>query len=522
MATFKIHPPTGGIVRKTGLQTQPPYTCVHSTNFWPLDVRDGVELTSTRPAQSSLTFPDYPINMLQQLNLPSPTAFAAANGILYKRDSTGTYNAISSSVGVSTGRAVYAAPYFKQMIIANNGVPLWYDDDAGTLVELTATAGFIPENFRLIMNFQGTVWGGGSPTDDLGPHVFYTHRFNEVQDWNFSDDDELAAYISTGEDRGIITSPLSAMVAITGDQAVLACEEEIWVMSGHPRRGGRFDRASNQTGVLGQNAWANTPKGFFFLSHDGLMFMARNDYANLTVTPVSKQKIPDALLNVDYDARDPRVCMSYSSRWNAIYLTVRDTVNPQAWMYYLETGGFYEMQIDEPPLVMFPFESLVTDDTCGVMFGGQALKQFDRTASETITASQVIGPVRISRDATEATIVRQVSVVFGRGTTDDDAEVSIFTGPTGATAIARAEANQDGPYCFRSTVGEIRDNSRNLWVNLRGSYIALRLDQDEATDKVVFEDLVGVVERGGINIDEGLVPPVVTPPTVVNLQIDDN
>jgi hypothetical protein len=274
-----------------GKQSQPPYTCVASRNFWPVDTRTGENLTATRPPQETISgAPTGPINLFQQINVPSPTAFLAANGILYKRDnSDGSWDAITSTVGVSTGRAVFAAPYFRQLLIANNGTPLWYDNDLGTLVALTATAGFVPTDCRLTATFQGSVWLGGSPTDDLGPHVFAAHRFGEIQDWDFAADDELAAYISTGEDRGLITEPLSNMTAITSDQMVLGCEEQIWLMSGHPRRGGRFDRLSNQTGVLGQNAIASTPKGFFFLSHDGLMFVARNDYSNLVVTP-GKQK----------------------------------------------------------------------------------------------------------------------------------------------------------------------------------------------------------------------------------------
>lgn len=522
MPSFAIHPPTGGIVRTTGKQSQPPYTAYSSRNLWPLDVKNGELLTATRPPQTSITAGDYPVNMFMQLNTPAPTEFHAANGVLYKRIS-GVYTAVTSSVGVSTGRAVYAAPYFRQMVIANNGVPLWYDDDNAVtpLVELTATAGFVPENCRLCCNFQGSVWLGGSPTDELGPHVFTTHRFGEIQDWDFGADDELAAYVSTGEDRGLITEPLSAMVSITADQMVLGCEEEIWIASGHPRRGGRFDRASNQTGILGQNAWANTPKGFFFLSHDGLMFMARNDYANLTVTPVSKQKIPNSLLNIDYDLLNPTVCMSYSSRWNAIYLTVRDSVNPQSWMYYLETGGFTEQPIAQTPIVMYPFESLVTDDKCGVLFGGQTLKQFDRTASESITSSQIIGPVKIASSAMEADIIRQMSVLFGAGTTDDAAVVEVYVGPTGSAAIARAES-QSSIYSFKTTVATIRANNRNIWCNLRGRFVAMRLAQSASTNRIVFEDATGVTERGGVNIDNGLVGPVITLPAVTDLQIDDN
>lgn len=526
--TFYIHPPLAGISRQTGKQRQAPYTCVESKNFWPVDVASGANLTATRSPQRQLAFPSYPCNMLAQLNLPSPNAFAAANGVLYKRNNTtGVYAAISSSYGITSGRAVFASPFFKQLLIANNGAPLHYDNDIeiavpGTgLQPLVATAGFVPTDCRLTMNFQSRVWLGGSPTDELGPHVFAACRADDIFDWDFGAADVEAAYISTGDNRGLITEPLTAMVAITTDQAIIGCEEEVWSLSGDPRDGGRFDRASNQTGILGQNAFAITPRGFYFLAHDGFMLLARNDYGNLAVTPVSKDKIPSSLLNIAYDPLNPTVCMAYSSRNNAVYLTVRNADNPQSWAYFLDSGGFYEQPIQENPFVMFPFESLVTEDACGVMFGGSYLGQFDRTATEAITSSQIIGPVQISSNSMEANIITQGSMILASGTNDDDATVELYTGPTGEVAVNRAKTRTD-QYSYKDTVGSIRKNNRNILPTLRGASVTMRIDQTASTRRVVFEDFVGKLVQGGTNMDDGQTAPVVTPPNVPNLLIDIN
>jgi hypothetical protein len=226
-------------------------------------------------------------------------------------------------------------------------------------------------------------------------------------------------------------------------------------------------------------------------------------------------------LDISFDILNPTVCLSYSSRWNAVYITVRDTVKPQSWLYYLDTGGFYEQPIDEYPLVMFPFESLVDSDACGVLFGGQSLKRFNRTATETITSSQIIGPVRISTDGLDVNVIRNVFMPFAPGATDDAAVVKLYTGPTGAVAVARAEAD-DIVYRANTTVAELRANTGNWWVNLRGCYVALKIEQTESTNRVVFEGLVGKTEPGGTNVDAGLVPPVITAPTALPLEVDDN
>lgn len=517
--TFYIHPPLGGVANYTGRQKQPPYTCVECSNFWPIDVRTGAALIATRPPQADITSPQYPVNMLTQLNLPAPTAFHAANGVLYKRTVANTYSAISSSVGISTGRAVFAAPFFKQLFIANNGTPLHYDNDTGLLVELVATAGFVPTDCRLTMNFQSCVWAGGSPTDTIGPHVFAACHQDDIHDWDYSADDVSAAYISTGENRGLITEPLSCMFAMTEDQAVIACEEEIWTLSGHPRQGGRFARASNQSGILGQNACAMTPKGLFFLAHDGLMLLGRNDYGNVAVTPVSDEKIPSELKEISYSITDPTVCMAYSSRWNAVYITVRSATVPQSWAYFLKTGAFVEQPLDEYPYVMFPFESLVTQKRCGVWFGGESsLRQFDNDGTEAITSNIIIGPVQISPNSMDASINTQGAVILGAGTTDDDAIVKFHTGPTGECAVDRALTGTN-QYSESFTVEEIRNNNRNVYPQLRGANEVMTISQTASTGRVVFEDYVGSLIKGGTNLDNGQVAPLITVPDIV-IEVD--
>lgn len=523
-STFYIHPPLGGIANYTGRQKQPPYTCVRSRNFWPIDCRTGAALTATRSPMGDITAVQYPINMMEQLNLPSPTAFHAANGVLYRRTGEGAYSAVSSAVGVSTGRAVFAAPFFERLVIANDTTPLLYDWNAGseTLVELVPTAGFLLSGARLAMSFQAAIWLGGSPIDSLGPHVFTACRQNNVFDWDYGvgdADDTAAAYISTGDNLGLITEPLSCMFAMTQDQAVLACEEEIWTLSGHPRQGGRFSLASNRTGILGQNACAMTPRGLFFLSHDGLMLLSQNDYGNTVVTPISKTKIPSELLEVSFSLTDSTVCLAYSSRWNAIWITVRDAAVPQSWAYFLDTGAFVEQPLNEYPYVMFPFESLTTKKRCGVWFGSQShLRQFDTDGIEAITSEIIIGPVQISASPMDASINTQGSLILGSGTNDDAAIVSFHTGPTGECAVNRA-LTDTAQYQSQYTIGQIRNNNRAIYPQLRGANMAMTIAQTASTSRVVFEDYIGQLVRGGNNIDNGEVAPLVTVPDIT-IEVD--
>lgn len=511
MARVVIHPPLAGISRATGFQTQPPYTCVESKNLWPIDVHDGRLLTATRPPLATITAPSSaPVNMIAQLNLPVPTLYAASNGKFYQRSNTdGTWTQTSSSYGVTTGRPVFAAPFFRQLVIANTGTPLHFDDDTNVLQPLVATSGFVPDDCRLAMNFQGSIWLGGSPTDELGPHVFACCRYDNLFDWDYSADDVNAAYISTGEDKGLINEPLTSMFAFSNDQAIFGCEESVWVLTGHPRRDGRYDRVSAMTGVLGQNAYAITPKGVFFLSHDGLMLITRNDYNNFSIAPISKSRMPNELLDLPFDALQPTVAMSYCSRWNCIYITVRGE-KQQAWAYFLETGAFTAMDLPMYPLVMYPFEQLVSDDTSGVVMGGTTLRRFDRTGSETIVeATQVIGPVQMSESPLTTNMITKMTALFSGGTTDDNAYVEVYTGGTANIALNRA-LSRTGGYSYKTTVGSLRKNNRNMYPMLNGHAVALRIGQSNTANRIVFEDVIGDVIGFGPNNDLGAVAPVVT------------
>src|SRR3989304_4506457 len=111
---LQINPPLAGIQRSSGFQEVPPFSAYDLVNVWPVDVLDGHAAVATRPPLQAFESPGLNVNMLAQLNLPSPTIFAAREGKLYKFNGA-TWNLISSTYGVSANRAVSWAPFIKKL-----------------------------------------------------------------------------------------------------------------------------------------------------------------------------------------------------------------------------------------------------------------------------------------------------------------------------------------------------------------------------------------------------------------------
>lgn len=516
---LKIEAPLAGIRRDTSYQTQPPYSCIDILNFWPVDARDGRDVLATRPPLAPIATPDTPINLLSQLNLPAATLFHAANGKLYKLTDPDneTWSLISSTVGITAGRPVDAAPFFKRLLIANTGDALVYNDATGQLTTLASivVTGAVPVNSRLAMTFAGAPWLGGPPD---APHTFACGRTGDITDWDSSQADDGGAFQSTGSSLGLITEPLTAMFAFAEDRAIIGCEEQTWVLTGHPRRGGQMQLVSNSTGVLGQWAWTGTPTGqVFFMSRDGLMQLDRTDFGTVVLSQVSKKKIPDELLGLPIDVFNPTVCVGYDSRWNGLIITVRGT-RQQAWRYDLKNGGFTRMEFAAYPTVMKEFQPLVSPDTSGLMMGGDQLLRFDRTALETINTLAMVGPVEMSPTVNRSARIDEATILLGGGTNDPDAKVRFHTGPNGHVAALRAQSNS-GSFKHEVTTGTLTANSRRCFPQLKGVGVVLTIEQTATNKRVVLDGAEFILSDGGRTNDVGLVPPVVdVPSTDINIQ----
>lgn len=511
MGILRVEPPVGGIVRSASPQKQPPFTCFDSMNMFPFDSLDGHSAIATRPPLAAITPPGTPVNLLARLNLPTPFLFAAANGKFYKRATAGSWSQISSSYGVTAGRYVESVPYIKRLFILNNGVPIVYNDTDSTLVPWVATVGTVPTNARVGAVYEGTVWLALD-------NVISGSRTGDPFDWDFSAADTGGAVSGTGNAFGLMTEPITALIPLQ-DRMIIACESAMFLMTGHPRRGGRISLISDNVGILGPRAWCRSSQGrdaVFFISKMGLHATQVDALrADIFATPISKKNIPEELINLPFDATDPTVSVAFDLRWDGVVITVRGD-REQAWWYHVSNGGFSRFTCAEYPMGLFGYDGLMSEDASNVLFAGSGyggLASFDRTGSEQLPEAFIIaGPVNISESTQTASMINRADFVLGGRTTDLDAVFSFHTGRNAQVAATRAQTEQPVRR-FAVTADTLLKNRSVCYPQLTGSALALRIEQPvNTTERIVF-DGVDLDLRGGYkNTDSGDVPPILSTP----------
>lgn len=376
MPEIIIQAPLGGIDKRFGYQNQPPFTTFSSNNYWPFDVDSGRLVTATRPSQEPFIAPGTTVEGLIELNgqvtgKPVQSMVAVSSGSIYWYDGT-TWQLATGAQATSadTGRAVYGRSYLQQTFIMKaNAAPILFDYELATATTATAVAGNFPQDCRFAEVWQGSLWIAGQLDK---PHVLYGSRTGNPLDWDFGapSSDEGGAFFFADQNEGLIRGPITAIVGHTSDSMIISSFDGLTQMRGHPRRGGIVEQASNDLVILGQGAFARTSDDeIYMMTQKGLAILAPDPNARPIL--VSRNKIPDSLIGLEYTYTDPVIAMSYSSRWDCVYISVRGN-DQQCWMYDRAAGGFHQMTLDNYPFCMLEFEPEITADKCGVLFGSSS------------------------------------------------------------------------------------------------------------------------------------------------------
>lgn len=524
--TLTVRPPLGGVVRKLGFQDQGPFTTTLSKNFWSIDVASGRLVSATRPPLDIVSSPGVGVNMLTRLNgdnitTPQQVLVSAQDGDVYWAGSDLVWNLVTSSETVETIRPVFATPHLTRVIIATDGPPLVLTLPIGaavaTLLPIEAGPATIPTNNPIVVSWLGAIWVIGDPAT---PHILRSSRvgaqLSDISDWDTSETDLGASFATTGENEGLIASPGTALVPFYDDTMLVAGEDELWIVLGHPRQGGDIEKLPSRVGILGQGAWTEVPGNrVFFMSKAGLMEI-RGGQA--VPTPVSAEKIPDDLVGLTLDVENPTINVEYDLRWDSVIITDRGT-NPQAWAYHLPTGSFMQMEFSALPTVLFGFDPLVSDDASGLLWGGigyGGLARFDRTGTENFTFEQRIGPVKISPTPFSRSVVRSARFLFGRETASTSA-IQIFTGISVEDVDQRVTDN-DTARRYEISIRDLLRNNGVCYPQLGGHACVINLSGTtgvgDPADRLIIEEVPLVLTDGGLERGRPL-PTADTPLTVL-------
>lgn len=504
MAVVKVNPPLAGITRKLGYQAQAPFSSYSSLNFLPFDAVSGRSMAATRPARTALgeALDGKEVNMLCRVNgdkdtTPQESMVAAAEGVVYRWNGADWVAITGDNLPtVDEDRPVYAAPFLKKVFIfQEDTAPLVFDYSARTLTTASANSGTFPTNCRFGVTWKNCLWLGGDPAN---PHVFQCSANGDPFDWDFSDLSDGGAYISTTEDSGLIGQPLTAFIPLTADSMAICGAETIFILRRHPRRGGSLECASTNIGVLNHGAWSYDGAGnVYFLSRMGLCMLDRNG----NVSRISKEKIPDELLNIESEYTNPTVSMAFDSRWNGIVICVRGSDN-QAWWFDLELGGFHRMTFSHYPYVMMRFDPIEAEGQSAVVFGGAGYggtSRFDTTGSEDFLFYLLAGPVKIANSLREKSMVSFAQHVFSGNTTRTaDCGVRIWAGATPEDVVARYLAD-DQTGCYAVDVATSLRNGGRCYPRLVGNSVLIELSGSGAGNRMVYDGSELHVASAGTN-----------------------
>lgn len=474
MPTLVIEPPLAGINRALGFQKLPPFTAIDIMNMWPFNAADGRRVLATRPPLTAYTSPDDNVNLFSFVTAGGEGKLeqglvAAAEGTLYYWDGEDWVPATGAEAdNITTGRPVFATPTGKFVIIANDDELLVYDYSTNDCDILTASAGSVPEDVTVAVTHMGSVMVAGTPGFE---NVLYSARTGDHTDWDFSQTDEGAAFSTDVEVSGRVNEPIGALVPISADQLVIGCPNSMYVMRGHLSRGGLIDVLSPSLGICGNGAWCIGGDGsMYFMSKSGMGVLA--PHATAQPTLISDEKMPDALKGLDYTYANPNISMSYSTRWNCVYIAVTGS-QAQAWIYDIRSGGFSRMSFSNYPTVMISYDLLTSFNTCGVLWGGDGyggLARFDRNGTETDRPfyHAFLGPIQLTDDVTRKAKIKYMRVVLGGDSNDVLGSVVLYTGTDGEDAFTRA-FNDLPSRRFGVDHGTLLRNGGSAYPHLAGS-----------------------------------------------------
>jgi len=433
---------------------------------------------------------------------------AVAGGEVWAESSSGELGSAAEGTRTLADVALCSAAHHSGRLFLVDGTsPSYYDPMAAgeRVFAWTARRGGLDPTCRLIVNWRNRLALAGAESDPLN---LILSRQDDPWDFDFGASDPKSAVSSGQCESGRVSDPITALCPVSDDVLVIGCTRSVWALHGDPMSGGRLVRKSDQTGILGQNAWATDPQGnLYFLGEEGLF----------VCTPLgapknlSAARVPGLLAGVGESA--PRGCRAAQSgragaEGDTFVSLVYDADREGLLILLAPVGGgparhwFYDLRNDafwpeSYPEAVGPscaaYYSAESPPHRKLLLGGAGrLHQFDEQAvgdlvggEETAIDSHVwIGPVRHGGAASDA-VVTGLSAVLSGGS--DGASFAIHAAGTAEGALS-APAAASGAWSAGRNAARCR---------VRGGAHAIRVGRSGAPGCWAMESLTLEVEPGG-------------------------
>src|SRR5688572_12353546 len=341
--------PTGGVSRRYDFQTQPiepgvtrHYTTPAAVNVRPDDTMLSRERGGSRPglvkmfsqqlgaAGNRKILMSADVTYIASNTIKTRCAFIA-NGALYQEEPAGTLAAFVSALSFSLTQRIQAVDRLQKLYIADWDVdatisgaaraPKVFDPVAGTLVNWSTliTDGTLPTGCPAIALYRDRIFLASAYAD---PVQWYASRQGDPNDWDTAADDSGASISGTASEAGRTGEPITCLAPHSNNCMLMGGHKSLWIMRGDPAFGGQIQPLSKEIGVLGRFAWCHAParldaagpRLFIYLSQDGLYVVPAGCDNDLTPQSMSREKLPEELVNLSPDTYDVSLAYSVKDR----------------------------------------------------------------------------------------------------------------------------------------------------------------------------------------------------------------
>lgn len=280
-----------------------------------------------------------------------------------------------------------------------------YDPSDNSLALLTTTStslGAYPVGCTMVVAYRDRLVFAGDPN---APHAFFASRQGDPLDFNYgaSGSDAGRAVAGTNTAAGGLSEPIKALMTYSDDMLVFGCTNSIYILRGDWATGGDIQRVSSVIGVVGRFAHCVTPNGeMVFLSRDGLYMMPAGGG---TPIEISRQKLPDELINLDSELYDISLVFDVFNRGIHIFISQNESTSTFGtsqyhWWFDWENKGFWPLSLpsaQQPRCAIYNSGSSAPDSAVLMGCRDGYIRRFHRYADSddgTAISSHVrIGPI---------------------------------------------------------------------------------------------------------------------------------
>lgn len=339
-----LQPPIGGLLLAYAYQNQPDFTTPSCLNVWPNSLVEHRARMGTRPCLENAFAENIgpgevrliaTVQWKNTSNVVVSTLVTSAAGVTKYSSSAGALVAVTPTAGaaLSSTQPLFADELAQKLYIADwdpdatisaaARVPKVYNPADNTLAVLAASAGTVPKGCPAIARYRGRILLAGKD------NTVTACRVDDPTDWDAAGatvDDKLRPWAIGSGDAFTIGQKTTALIPTNDQCCIIACTKSIYILRSDPASGGSMNMLDAMVGIVAPGAWCYVPSGgVVFLSHDGLYFMY-GGCADHRVEPLSRDRLPDALVNVSPELFI--VSMAYDSFHRGVYIMVRPKIEP--------------------------------------------------------------------------------------------------------------------------------------------------------------------------------------------------